>query len=466
MADITALSTADMAALASHFRPVELLPPDTAPVVDEPQDYQVREEPDASTLESDAHELDFFRLIPVEHSVSPAQAPNDPEGPSISAAISRLAAAPGTSTLDVVPFERDYQTWYRFRLTTSWKLAGEDVEEIREFELGPLEWALHQEFGKEEPWMRLLTHLMQRASDRAYFHVLQRMLPYDPNFARDEELWVAWDSQPLFTAKVRLCGKLKLKRCDLDGGFYYQDSVGDPEEWLPARVLVLKFPCGHSHEMPVPLLNDLTEAQALMLGCHLPDCGDYVLDEEDVRLVELCGERQERALFSSLQDMLGGFDAEVVDGSTVVTIKAAAVLDALHVALISLQLPKAVSPAALCPNSLPEMDGVLAAFRQALSGGGDGTAADVVATPREMYERLGYIALTALRGSAAGATTAAAASPVMRPRFEAFLRRLVTRAVQYAVWAEGIAGSRKEMDGLAELMMGIALRLGTQTART
>ncbi|KAK5128456.1 hypothetical protein LTR85_003124 [Meristemomyces frigidus] len=433
VADIAALQPAELAALASHFEraaalsvplyhelnvnypAVELLPPHTAPLLDEPQNHRYREEPEASVLLPDADQLDFFRLIPLDRGAPVADVPDKPDVPGITAAINRLAGGPGNSTLDVVGFGGGYQNTYRFRLTTWWKLAARNVKEIIEFEVGALEWALDQEFAKDEPWMQLLVDLMQRASVRAYFHVRQKMLGFNPAAVLEDELWLSvgeegWASQPLLTAKERLCQKLQHVWLDQNSGMR-SEPFGVLEWWSGERLIWTLFPCGHHHEIGVAVLKDLSEGQS-----------------EDVRLVELGWQKEERAVFATLQDMLKRFDGEVVELTAVMGMKEADVLDALNVALISLQVPSSVSPRALCATALPEMDAVLAALRQSLSNGD----AELAMTPRELYERLVKLAVTALGGHTEGPAEVIA-SRVMRPRFEGFLKRWVTRAINYAV---------------------------------
>lgn len=103
------------------------------------------------------------------------------------------------------------------------------------------------------------------------------------------------------------------------------------------------------------------------------------------------------------------------------------------------------------------MDAVTFAFRQLLGTAG----AEITTGPREMLGWLMQTAQTAL-----GITEGVVAG-MMSARFERLLGRWLTRAVNYAIWVTyGEAGSKKDIDGMVEMMKNVALKQGTEAGRS
>lgn len=174
--------------LIFNYPATELLPVGNWPELTPPRAVESREKPRAP---DDIADLDFFNFFKVERAEPATSAPGDPQPGCVITAIKRLAGGPGMSTLDVVRCIEAHGFEYRLRLTTTWKLANGEMPEVKDFKLTSGDWDICLRLAEDEPWMQLLTDLMERASTRAYLHVQHKLMQLDSEAAAHEEWFLA-----------------------------------------------------------------------------------------------------------------------------------------------------------------------------------------------------------------------------------------------------------------------------------
>ena len=316
--------------------------------------------------------------------------------------------------------------------------------------------------ARDSLWMQILRNLMERTSVRAYFHVMHRLLQCDPEYQAQEAASWVWDAEPLPTAKQVLQRNLErlwsVGETGVDG-----EPMSDFESYWSDHHLWVGLPCGHTDKVHARSLQALTDVDCMDVRCRESGCDRYILGRAESHIVVLGMQRESRKLWMEMQEMFEQRDQPIEDGDRVVTMKAAALWDALKTAEQSLRAPRSITPTALCPTTLPEHEPVRSMFRRALRKSNSVLAM----TSNEMFDTLLRNAIAALdddaRGSSEDVSAGAASSRYMR-----FLRKWVVRAVHYVMWAEASVTSsvtKKTMDGMAELMQSMVLKQETATER-
>ncbi|KAK4547783.1 hypothetical protein LTR36_000741 [Oleoguttula mirabilis] len=451
MADAVELTGPTYHELTINFPAVELLPAGTRPYLHSPKDLEYREKPTVEAYQPQWDDVDFFQCIEVDRGRDRvSQASDYSEQSSFLSAVARLRGAAGRSTLDVVAWRigDDHNAFMCIvRLSTTWESTTGEVMECMQTSFDAEEWIDELAVGSGEPWVVLLKGLMERASVRAYFHVVNNLLRYDREFAMQED--AQWDSRwgilPLPTRRATLCQKLQCLGRDGNGGVVSL-PITDIDSHAPNDRLWILLPCGHSHEVEASALQQVTARQCMTFACV--ECGHAALDQADRDLVVLDQGRERRVSSIQRQSTIWTLD-KVRENDGVTTVTATALLEGLETGLRSFETPKSVTPRALRPSAFPEVIAVMAAFRQDL--GMDG-AAEIALTPREMYDLLKALADSTLEGSADGSMSTRAVSP----RYERMYCKWLARATRYAMSTMREA-SKKEVAGMAELMDGMML---------
>lgn len=185
-----------------EYPAMKLLTGDASAYLWPPQNVCHRESPRMGSFHHDVDNLAFFTRLETWTNVASCDIPHDHRSQNIFEAIARLAESPGLSNLEVVAFINNDTINYRARLSTTW-LAGETSGvESHTYDYTGIDWSVHLalalESGSENviSSLSLLEHLMDRASDRAYLHVRERLRAFSPTLARahDQQWSAKWDT--------------------------------------------------------------------------------------------------------------------------------------------------------------------------------------------------------------------------------------------------------------------------------
>lgn len=189
-----------------EYPAMNLLPKGESAYLWEPKNLRHRESPRMGSFYHDINNLAFFARFETFANLTNSDIPQFAKPEDIVSALTRLAESPGISNLEVVAFFDDNTTSieYRIRLRTTWLAEGTSTVETHSFNYTGIEWSeriAHEiEYGSEDtPWAALLQHIMDRASDRAYLHVRERLRAQSATlaYAHDETWSSHWDTAPL-----------------------------------------------------------------------------------------------------------------------------------------------------------------------------------------------------------------------------------------------------------------------------
>lgn len=163
--------------LTVEYPVLELILPEAgiSPCLRPPQNIEFREQPDASKYHLPQTGTDFIVRLPLAYA-QPNLFSSNPA--SISTAIQSLSASPGHSILQIASYSsRSDGESLIFRLVTEDSINGQYAIVI-ENDLSSLEWEAERSAPNAQKWTRLAHDLINRASDRAYFHVQDELRLY------------------------------------------------------------------------------------------------------------------------------------------------------------------------------------------------------------------------------------------------------------------------------------------------
>jgi len=147
---------------------------DTSPCLRPPKNIKSRERPDASKYHQSLTGTDFKIRIPLEPTLSSPVS----DLAWVSIAIQKLLSTPGRSLLQIASYSTPSDgDSHIFRLVAENPITGQ-YETVAESDISSLEWEAERTALEAENWTRLADSLINRSSDRAYFHVNEKLRFY------------------------------------------------------------------------------------------------------------------------------------------------------------------------------------------------------------------------------------------------------------------------------------------------
>ena len=345
---------ADYHELAIEYPVLELVLPEagTSACLRPPQNIEFREEPDASKYHIPQTGTDYIIRLPLASATKPSPFASKPA--SISTAIQNLSSGPGHSILQIASYSsRSEGESHIFRLVTEDPVNGQ-YKIITENDFSSLEWEAERSALSTEKWTRLAQDLINRSSDRAYFHVHDELRFYSWYLkSRKAERWGwAW--------KFGSAAGSGLVTCD------HAQAIGlRPMDSL-------KF------------LNDHSEAAINDLACETCAASAFA-SEEDLRQRRLFREAKFRVEFLAREGFWRKLEGLwVADPLQPLPIKVGSVLlyDAIRHALPSIRMPDTACSRALQWVSSKEVTVAMLHLLGLMDLSSDGTVA--VASPFDL----------------------------------------------------------------------------------
>lgn len=403
-----------------EYPAMNLVPKEATPYLWKPSSVRHRESPRMRSFHHDINNLAFFTRFETFINVVDSVVPDFIQPGNVVSAVARVAGSPGISNLEVVAFFANDSVQYRTRLRTTWFAGDTSSIETHSWNYTGMEWSeqiarAKEDRHEEDSWILLLQHLMDRASDRAYLHVRERLRAHSSTlaFAHDQQWSSQWDTASLHSSNSILVDQLN-----------WHEDVG------------AEFPCG----CIVPelsafyLMNVMTEEEAATFLC--PICSDPVLDEEETRAaffqLEHRSDRRAR-LKAKIDEQCWTFlPSQLRNASRSFEIAHGDLFDAIQDTLSTFLLPESVLPAETCPTGFAETATVTLCFSAILSIDWNKM---IKITPSTMPRYLLEIAENALRQEA-GLSSASGPelSRVLPVAYQEFLSRWFSRAITLAAY--------------------------------
>jgi len=247
------------------------LVPDSSPMSlrsEPPYGVTHREEPQLDKYELDANSLEFFHRFHVKE--NPYTISHEHE---LVNAIQHAATQAGKSTLEVVPVidEDTADEAYLFRLTTI--SHNEEIRHVFQYTEDSSTWQDLMHSRDAAPWMIILADLMERASERAYFHVQQRLEAY--GYITYEKL--EWNTQPVKTFNELLA--VNMRRIERVNEYEYLT----PLQYLwkqSTKTIPVRLPCEHDTETTLHHIASFTKQQCIDACCV--ECGERIMSHKDI----------------------------------------------------------------------------------------------------------------------------------------------------------------------------------------
>lgn len=183
--------------------------------------------------------------------------------------------------------------------------------------------------------MPLIQNLLYRESDRAYFHVDNRLRTcpgYQEQQAKEE-----WGVEPACDAKQLLCNNLRSA----------VGSRGEPNNFQPVYEHETTFllPCGHEQNVVIEQLRSMSVLGAIRFTCG--HCGEKVMQAEDRFRLRLWRDRKRRAAVCEEEQIWQRLERTFPLGPQPVNVATGILLEAVNHAFQSLWVPSSASPLAL-----------------------------------------------------------------------------------------------------------------------
>jgi len=321
--------------LILEYPAAELLPDgNSSPLLEPPTLLQQREAPPKDLTMAGIHDTTFFARLPVQPLNPFAVAPVANTHNGLLSAIEAAVTMPGRTKLQMVSFRDPGGTGdslHRFRLHT--ELPGARTS-YQDFQLDDSQWCSLLKHSRTT-WIRLLNHLIQRMSARAYYHVRSQLIKAYGEEAADAEeaAWAGeWHSQPSRSAQELLFARLFPEEAEgaqslLDGG---------------DRTLLMTPACGHQTMVRKISLLALDGRACSMFAC--PVCDERVLqpvDDNELLLRSICMRAQ---TFTANNASWMTLDQDIEDNSDYIWVPAISIMCALNGALGSLKAEMLISP--------------------------------------------------------------------------------------------------------------------------
>ncbi|KAH9834339.1 hypothetical protein Tdes44962_MAKER01996 [Teratosphaeria destructans] len=361
----------------------------------------------------------------------------------------RLREAPGSSTLKIASFEQGNDIYYAVLLQTKWSLTDKrEMYETKYMVYDKLTFDTHILFARNYRWGRLLEGLIYRSTTHAYYHVMHRLMQFDPLLVKYEEQRLLanqqWDSATFPNFNEVLCRNLSYSYKSSETGHQQMVDVwavsgNDGFQTLPLEVTL---PCGCKQIVDLRYLHDCCGEQLMEECCET--CGTPMTSDEQRDLLELYIDRGYVWLYLQQQDRLYA-DLDQMDvvtdlSAAPITFTAAQLAEGLKYTLDSLTVPATVMPHLVQPRSSPDMILILAGLKRF-----ENNSEIITETPRQTFGRLNMVSLLD-------------AGKDMSPAMMRFLRVWFVRTVNW-VRQQVAAGEKR---GTFEDLMGRVANLGLQ----
>lgn len=325
--------------LRIEYPVLDLLPPEqnVRPFLSQPTNMWFREKPDGSKFHLPLTGTDF-----VAHLATGDRRASIPDVglKPFSAALARLADAPGQSLLQIATYLDPYKgEMYRFRL-----LVARDGESqlVLETELDNIALAAEESACGRLRAARLVRDLLTRKSDRAYFHVHERLRHY--RWYKEQVAREAWDIEGGFDAKRCLARNVQVVvRC--------RDTVRNVpvnrHDFEGQGEGTFLLPCGHQQHMTLHQLSSMSDKEAFSFACSR--CGKKVMQDEDFVRFRLWSERTNRDIIYEKEMMWQKLEGDFPLGLQHVNAHSSVLHQALRHADSSIFTPRSASPPELHP---------------------------------------------------------------------------------------------------------------------
>lgn len=356
--------------LKIEYPVLDLLPEDTpveATLVT-PACTGFRERPESSKYLLDLSGSDYIIRVPLTRDGPLPLMPSELHG--VFATLVRLLTVHGRSLLQIATyFDPEQGDMYRFRLSTE-RHDGQ-AEVAGEAELNSEVWEAEKYSFRRETWMILIRGLLIRYTDRAYWHVHEKLKGFRWYLKQiaDED----WDWEDGFDAK-RFFNKHYMYR--LQSGVA-GDTDSDDDEFF------LTMPCSHTKSLSGRQLKTMSADECLRLRCIL--CGQPVV-RAHFRFrawIFLQREREARTRFSTMQMNWQRLNEEW-RGCQEISIRADTLHEALRHAMLSIRPPESVSPRSLHVSSCEEFLKIVNILRGQLGGSDE----DINCTSASLFDGL------------------------------------------------------------------------------
>lgn len=431
---------------------LDLLPSDrpVTPTLDEAAWPGFREKPDPRKYNLPLSGTDFAVRLPLENASLMSDPPVVLEGDHFFSTVVRLLTFPGNSVLQAATyFDREHGEVYKFRFS----MATHTHDIISgEAELRKADWIVELARFRSENWMMLVRDLLDRFTDRAYWHVHWRVAGYRWYQRQVED--EVWDFKETFDAQRFLAQQFAMvpRSCDVGS----EDDEYD-----------LHLPCGHQQVVVFKQMKAMSAGACLHYCCKA--CDELVVHDgliicRTYLYLQQAREARERFCAREANWLRLAYDVPVSDRPIRTT--GGLLAKALHSALESMVVPESVSQHSLQLVGNQVFSQVLRAFWAQFAGRDfaeiNGTASRLyqdlvqkldraigvgVASPHEFDNlwRVPFIWLPQLRVWLARGVQLAGV-----PGYDG--SDLVAVIGQYAVPAEEVLESDDEMDELEEMM--------------
>ncbi|KAM0721275.1 hypothetical protein Q7P37_003563 [Cladosporium fusiforme] len=327
--------------------------------------------------------------------------------------VAALSYQPGRSLLQFVStYEPHEGVQHRFRLLSEHQGQPQIVTESV---FSDAAWEAESTTFQSEDWMQLVQNLLNRASDRAYLHVHQRLHLYRRYQEQIEQERWGWEGY--LDAKATLAANLRV----LIGKGRYIPAVEALDLDHSGEGTFL-LPCGHEQDFWIQRLGSMSAADCINAACRI--CDAKIVSEAD--LWRLCRFRESyrRSQFYEAEGWWRIIEQRCPIGHERVSVRGGMLLKAMEDALNSLQTPESVSPKLLCMASSKIAEDVLAAF----SGYVRDTTRMVTCSSAGLVENT-LRDMEAAFDQVLGTTQSLQSLP---PGWAAMVRQWATRAVQLA----------------------------------
>lgn len=344
--------------LQIEYPVLDLLPIEgsVTPLLKSPSFSGYREKPNPSEYRLPLSGTDFIVRLPLTNEM-PSMVLN-----RVFTTFMRLLAAPGRSLLQFASYsDPEDGQHYRFRLLTE---HNGQFQTIAESELDRATFTTERCALRHETCMRLISHLIHKISNRAYFHVHERLKHYRwyTNQIAEEQ----WNFKDSFDPKRFFAAHLQVVT-GLDLGKRYAEAVVE-HDLKGEGECIFVFPYGHEQDLTIQELRTSSIRECLLFGCS--HCGERLARSGDQWRYWLLAHRQtvRRARFSVRELVWKRVADEFPVGDQQVTVSSTVLYKALQYAADSVMPPESTSPVALHPANPADFPEIVSAFWSQLRG--------------------------------------------------------------------------------------------------
>ena len=393
---------------------------DAIPYLPYPEDAGFRDKPASSRAHLGDSGTGFFLRMPLRDSEGSDGGFSPFELPGLFMTIGQLSATRGHSLLQIAASEgRHSPPTFFFRLT----IEREDMRRSTiDCKLSSAEFEQVQASCQSADRMEMMLGLINRSSNRAYFHVHQRLRHYTwyQRQTEQHEMQMKWDQEELEEAKQLLAANLTHIRHNRSG-LELRKRIRDLEVEEDVEG-VFMLPRGDLQIVNVATTRSMSSWLCKNYQCKA--CDAFVLQPEDFANLRASEDRQRRAEIAEQETHWEQLAESFSDGCKQMRVYGSNLASAAQHALKSLEVPESVSPQILEFAQSPEADGIMKAIW-------------VEAAKREIFEgtqdEIGSTLLNIKDKALAvmvGASEDVGAMQILPPGWEKMSQRWLMRAFQ------------------------------------